>query len=118
MNQVLQLTLGKQLLPVCLPVQLADAAVLLCSLPCLGTSTCLFNFSFPLNSAPISWCVGESGYSWLDVGQSNGHPDAVVLSSAAVPLSHMSRGENSLETVTMAALGQTEHPPGLMSCLQ
>lgn len=34
-----------------LPVVLANAAVLLCCLPCLGTSVCLFNSSFPFNSA-------------------------------------------------------------------
>lgn len=65
---------------------------------------CLFNFSFPFNSGSISWCVGQHGCSWLDVGQSHGHPDAVVLSSTAVPLNHvMSRGENSLKTVAVAA---------------
>lgn len=63
--------------------------------------------------------MGQRGYSWLDVGQSSGHPDAVVLSSTAVPLSYvMGRGENRLKTVTMAALGQAEDPPGLMSCVQ
>lgn len=67
----------------------------------------------------MSWCVGQRGYSCLDVGQSRGHPDVVVLSSTAVPLSHlMSRGENSLRTVAMAALGQTKDPPGLICCLQ
>lgn len=63
--------------------------------------------------------MGQHGYSWLSVGQSSGHPDALVLSSTAVPLSHvMSRGENGLKTVTMAALDQTEDSRGLMSCLQ
>lgn len=50
--------------------------------------------------------------SWLDVGQSNGHAAALVLSSTlALPSHVMSVGDNSLKTVTAAALGQTEDPP-------
>lgn len=45
-----------------LPVLLANAAVLLCCLPCLGTSMCLFNFSFPFNSAPHLLLCGSA---WL-----------------------------------------------------
>lgn len=47
-----------------LPVVLANAAVLLC---CLGTSMCLFNFSFPFNSVPSHgvWVsVVIAGWMW------------------------------------------------------
>lgn len=100
MNQILQLTLGKHLLPACL-----HCSFLLWCPPCLSTSSCLFNFSFPFDSASISlvcWSV------WLQAGWLRGRAvDVLLLWSILALLSHV-----------VAGLGQIKDLPGLMSCLQ
>lgn len=89
MNQILQLTLGKHLLPACL-----HCCFLLCCPPRLSTSLCLFNFSFPFHSAFISlvcWSV------WLQAGWLWGRAmDMLLLWSTSVLLSYV-----------VAGLGQT-----------